>query len=125
MHERFARRKKRTHTGPLGRPCRRAHRRHGRELACAHHGADNVMSADPIANALTIDVEDYFQVSAFAATIARCRWPSMPCRVEANVDTILSLLARRKIRATFFTLGWIARRYPAMIARIVAQGHEL
>jgi polysaccharide deacetylase family protein (PEP-CTERM system associated) len=87
------------------------------------------MSAHPVpprlANAMTIDVEDYFQVSAFAPHIARCQWDKLPCRVERNVDLILALLARKRIHATFFTLGWIARRHPAMVRRIVAAGHEL
>ncbi|MCM3563276.1 XrtA system polysaccharide deacetylase [Hydrogenophaga intermedia] len=77
------------------------------------------------ANALTIDVEDYFQVSAFAPYIERKSWDRCECRVERNVDRILALLAERDIKATFFTLGWIAERYPALVRRIVAQGHEL
>ncbi|MYM35022.1 DUF3473 domain-containing protein [Duganella sp. FT94W] len=76
-------------------------------------------------NALTIDVEDYFQVSAFAPHIDRADWPRLPCRVERNVDLILGLLAAHRTHATFFTLGWIAERYPALIRRIVDQGHEL
>ena len=79
----------------------------------------------PIVNALTIDVEDYFMVSAFADHIRRADWDKLPCRVEANVDRILELLAERDVRATFFTLGWIAERYPALIRRIVDAGHEL
>lgn len=78
-----------------------------------------------IRNALTIDVEDYFQVSAFAHHISRADWPAMPCRVEANVDRILALLERAGVHATFFTLGWIAERYPQLVRRIVAGGHEL
>lgn len=76
-------------------------------------------------NALTIDVEDYFQVSAFAPHIARADWPRLECRVEANVERILLLLERRRIHATFFTLGWIAERYPAMLRRVAAAGHEV
>ncbi|APA68528.1 XrtA system polysaccharide deacetylase [Janthinobacterium sp. 1_2014MBL_MicDiv] len=76
-------------------------------------------------NALTIDVEDYFQVSAFAPHIARADWPRLECRVEANIERILLLLERRRIHATFFTLGWIAERYPAMLRRIAAAGHEV
>jgi len=79
----------------------------------------------PIKNAMTIDVEDYFQVSAFAPHIPRDSWPQRECRVEANVERILAILERRGIVATFFTLGWIAERYPAMVRRIVARGHEL
>ena len=76
-------------------------------------------------NALTIDVEDYFQVSAFAAHIPRDSWDSVPCRVEANMDRILALLAEHNMRATFFTLGWIAERYPGLVRRVVDAGHEL
>jgi len=78
-----------------------------------------------ITNALTIDVEDYFQVSAFAPYIARSDWESRECRVERNVDRILSMLDEHSTRATFFTLGWIAERYPHLIQRIAAQGHEV
>jgi len=78
-----------------------------------------------IANALTVDVEDYFQVSALAPHIARADWERIPCRVERNVETILSLFAESGARATFFTLGWIAERYPGLVRRIVAEGHEL
>ena len=83
------------------------------------------MLAPSITNALTIDVEDYFQVSAFAPYIARSTWDRCECRVERNVQRILALLAERQIRATFFTLGWIAERYPALVRDIVAGGHEL
>ena len=78
-----------------------------------------------ITNALTIDVEDYFQVSAFASTIRRSDWDTLECRVERNVNRLLDLLASRETLATFFTLGWIAERYPALVRRIVADGHEL
>ncbi len=78
-----------------------------------------------ITNALTIDVEDYFQVSAFAPHIARSEWPTRECRVERNINVILDMLAQHNTKATFFTLGWIAERYPALIRQIVAQGHEL
>jgi polysaccharide deacetylase family protein (PEP-CTERM system associated) len=76
-------------------------------------------------NAMTVDVEDYFQVSAFANTISRESWPTRPCRVERNIDRILAIFAEQDINATFFTLGWIAERYPAMVKRIVDGGHEL
>jgi len=78
-----------------------------------------------IRNAMTCDVEDYFQVSAFAPYIDRASWPSRECRVEANMERILALFEKNDVRATFFTLGWIAERYPAMVRRIVEQGHEL
>jgi polysaccharide deacetylase family protein (PEP-CTERM system associated) len=79
----------------------------------------------PVRNALTIDVEDYFQVSAFAPYIARADWADCECRIERNVEKILQLLADREIKATFFTLGWIAERYPQLVKKIVAEGHEL
>jgi polysaccharide deacetylase family protein (PEP-CTERM system associated) len=78
-----------------------------------------------IVNALTIDVEDYFQVSAFAEHVPRASWESMECRVERNIDRILQLLADAGVHSTFFTLGWIAERYPEMVRRIVDSGHEL
>jgi polysaccharide deacetylase family protein (PEP-CTERM system associated) len=76
-------------------------------------------------NAMSIDVEDYFQVSAFASTIHREDWDSLPCRVERNIDVILQLLDEADASATFFTLGWIAERYPHVVRRIVDSGHEL
>ena len=76
-------------------------------------------------NALTIDVEDYFQVSAFAPYIQRSEWNTRECRVERNVNRILDLLAEKNTHATFFTLGWIAERYPQLVKRIVREGHEV
>ncbi|MDT8997948.1 DUF3473 domain-containing protein [Paucibacter sp. APW11] len=81
-------------------------------------------SSTPI-NAMTIDVEDYFQVSAFAPYIKRSDWEARECRVPRNVGRILDLLAKHDTRATFFTLGWVAERFPALVREIVAQGHEL
>ena len=78
-----------------------------------------------ITNALTIDVEDYFQVSAFAPHIARSEWNTRECRVEQNINRILEMLALNDTKATFFTLGWIAERYPQLIRKIVQEGHEL
>jgi len=83
------------------------------------------MHAPPASNALTIDVEDYFQVSAFAPHIPRSDWAIRECRVERNVDRILAMLDDHQTKATFFTLGWIAERYPEVIQRIVSGGHEL
>lgn len=82
-------------------------------------------SVTPMINAMTVDVEDYFQVSAFEGVVRREQWEQIPCRVEANVDRILALFAEHNVKATFFTLGWIAERYPQLIHNIVAQGHEL
>ena len=82
-------------------------------------------TVQPVRNAMTIDVEDYFQVSAFAPHIARDSWADRECRVEANVDRILGILDDGAVVATFFTLGWIAERYPKLVRRIVDGGHEL
>lgn len=83
------------------------------------------MGLTPIRNAMTVDVEDYFQVSAFAPHIPRKSWTTISCRVEGNIDRILALLDEKQAKATFFTLGWIAERYPAMVKRIISNGHEL
>ena len=76
-------------------------------------------------NAMTVDVEDYFQVSAFEGHIRREDWERLPCRVERNIDRILALFMESNIQATFFTLGWIAERFPQAVRRIVGAGHEL
>lgn len=78
-----------------------------------------------VVNAMTCDVEDYFQVSAFAPFIARDTWHARECRVEANMERILALFADGGVKATFFTLGWIAERYPQVVRAIVDGGHEL
>lgn len=83
------------------------------------------MTTSLLKNAMTIDVEDFFQVSAFEHHIPRNQWDSIPCRVERNIDIILGMLDKTQTKATFFTLGWIAERYPSMVHRIVANGHEL
>lgn len=80
---------------------------------------------EPIRNALTIDVEDYFQVSAFAPHIRRGEWEQRECRIDRNVNRILDLLDAHSTKATFFTLGWIAERYPQLVRAIVERGHEL
>ena len=76
-------------------------------------------------NAMTVDVEDYFQVSAFERDIGRGSWGEQHCRIERNVDKILSLFDQHDVKATFFTLGWVAERHPQVVRRIVEQGHEL
>ena len=83
------------------------------------------MKSEPMRNALTIDVEDYFHVSAFASHIAPESWDRLPCRVERNVDAILGMLDEHGAHATYFMLGWVAERYPALVRRIVEGGHEL
>ncbi len=76
-------------------------------------------------NAMTVDVEDWFQVQAFAGTIARADWDSLPRRVEANTERFLQMFADAGVTATFFTLGWVADRHAGLVRRIVAGGHEL
>ncbi len=76
-------------------------------------------------NAITVDVEDYFQVSAFEPHISRNQWNQFPARVEQNTDRILELFDTHGVYGTFFTLGWIAERNPSLIRRIVDSGHEL
>ena len=76
-------------------------------------------------NAMTIDVEDYFQVEAFASTIQRSDWESLPRRVERNTERLLQILGDGGVEATFFVLGWVAERHPDLVRRVVAAGHEV
>jgi polysaccharide deacetylase family protein (PEP-CTERM system associated) len=78
-----------------------------------------------ICNAMTVDVEDWFQVSAFERFITRDRWASLESRVERNTEQILGLFESHDVRATFFVLGWIAERHPALLRRISEGGHEV
>src|SRR5512134_638086 len=78
-----------------------------------------------LVNSLTVDVEDYFQVSAFDRHVDRHHWDSMECRVERNVERLLAMFDGKGARATFFTLGWMAHRYPSMVRAIVRAGHEV
>lgn len=88
-------------------------------------GAPAAVSDPRILNALTVDVEDYFQVQAFAEIIARDAWDSLPRRVERNTDRLLDLFAESSTKATFFTLGWVAERHPRLVRRMVDEGHEV
>jgi polysaccharide deacetylase family protein (PEP-CTERM system associated) len=76
-------------------------------------------------NALSVDVEDWFQVGAFENVISRDSWDARECRVERNTDALLAMFDEAQIKATFFTLGWVAERYPGLMRRIVDAGHEL
>jgi polysaccharide deacetylase family protein (PEP-CTERM system associated) len=76
-------------------------------------------------NALTVDVEDYFQVEAFAGIIDRGAWDAFPRRVVGNTERLLDLFAEAGVSGTFFTLGWVAERHPELVRRIVRDGHEL
>src|SRR5204863_2304947 len=123
----------RAHPGAVGRTRLGAHCRSPRALARRARRASlrlkpmaaSAATATAVVNALTIDVEDYFQVSALAPYIARTEWDVRECRVEHNVERILCMLEDYGARATFFTLGWIAERYPQLVRRIVDNGHEL
>ncbi|MEO8256561.1 MAG: XrtA system polysaccharide deacetylase [Acidobacteriota bacterium] len=79
----------------------------------------------PIVNAMTIDVEDYFHVSVFDGLVPRHAWEGMESRVCANTDRLLAIFSDADIRATFFILGWVAERFPQLVQRIAAGGHEI
>jgi polysaccharide deacetylase family protein (PEP-CTERM system associated) len=83
------------------------------------------MVQDKVINAMSVDVEDYFQVSAFEKTVPRSEWDSIVHRVANNTNTILDRFAENDVKATFFMLGWVAERYPELLRRIVTEGHEL
>ena len=76
-------------------------------------------------NALSCDVEDYFQVAAFDGVVERSGWDTRPGRVERNTHAVLDLFARAGVKGTFFTLGWVADRHPGLVRRMVAEGHEV
>ena len=79
----------------------------------------------PVVNAMSVDVEDYFQVSAFDGNISRGEWDHLPARVERNTDRALALMDRHGVKTTFFTLGWVAERFPGIVRRIAEAGHEV
>ena len=83
------------------------------------------MKLDNRLNAMTVDVEDYFQVSAFEGVIDKKDWDSISLRVGDNTNRLLDLFAKNNVKSTFFTLGWVAQRCPDVIKRIVNEGHEL
>jgi polysaccharide deacetylase family protein (PEP-CTERM system associated) len=78
-----------------------------------------------IVNAMTVDVEDYFHVSAFDSVVSRARWETFESRVSRNTDRLLELFDRAGVRSTFFVLGWVAERFPALVRRIADLGHEV
>jgi len=78
-----------------------------------------------VVNGLSVDIEDWFQVGAFERTVRREDWDTLQPRVERNSEAVLALFARHGVYATFFTLGWVAERYPDLIRRIAAAGHEV
>ena len=78
-----------------------------------------------VLNAMTVDVEEHFQVSAFAGSVSRESWATLPSRVEANTERVLDLFDRAGLRATFFVLGWVGERHPRLVRRIAERGHEV
>ncbi len=84
----------------------------------------NILSIDHL-NCLTVDVEDYFQVSAFADRVSRHDWDRYTSRVQANTNRLLSIFDSAQVLGTFFVLGWVAERYPALVRRIAEAGHEI
>lgn len=78
-----------------------------------------------VVNAMSIDVEDYFQVSAFDAVVSRGDWHSLESRVVANTERLLAMFSAHGVRATFFFLGWVAKRYPELARRVAEAGHEI
>ena len=85
----------------------------------------HAIATGPVVNAMTVDVEDYFQVSAFEAAVPRSTWEARESRVCRNTERLLTLLETSNIKATFFVLGWVAERFPGLVRRIVREGHEL
>ena len=82
-------------------------------------------TAGPILNALTVDVEDYYQVTGFENCVFRAEWDQLESRVVANTKVILELLRSHGVRGTFFILGWVAERFPALVRAIHSAGHEI
>jgi len=83
------------------------------------------MTTDRTLNAMTVDVEEYFQVSAFDRVVDRTEWPEMPSRIRPSMQSLLDLLDEHDVRATFFTLGWIGEHHPEIVRQIAAAGHEV
>lgn len=86
---------------------------------------DTVSRIDNTPNALTVDVEDYFHVSALAGSIPRSRWQEMPLRVEQSTHRLLDLFDTHGVKGTFFVLGWVAERRPALVRELAERGHEV
>jgi hypothetical protein len=76
-------------------------------------------------NVISVDVEDYFHPSEVCHLVDPHRWDKMPSRIEAATGLVLDLFAKHRVRATFFALGWVAERHPALVRRIVEAGHEV
>jgi len=83
------------------------------------------MTRDDVVNAMTVDVEDYFHVSAFDGVVCRSTWDRFDSRVSRNTEALLDVFASTNVKATFFVLGWVAERFPALVRRISSEGHEI
>ncbi|MCB1940374.1 MAG: polysaccharide deacetylase family protein, partial [Rhodocyclaceae bacterium] len=93
--------------------------------AQCHQTPGGAHARSEIRNAFTIDVEEWFQVSAFEQRISREQWAGIDSRLQGVIQQILALLQARQVKATFFTLGWIAERHGPLIRQIAEQGHEI
>src|SRR5688572_32031711 len=87
--------------------------------------ASQADAADPIVNAMSIDVEDYFHVSVFDGIVPRSQWESMESRVCANTERLLEIFDEYEVKSTFFVLGWVGERHPQLVKVIAARGHEV
>ncbi|SRR5579885_418859 len=98
-----------------------------RSLMCIRFAADSVAlnMSETQANALTIDLEDYYHVSAFSDRVSPSQWKDNVSRVEDNTDRLLCLFEKHGWRATFFTLGWVAKEHPRVVRKVAAAGHEI
>lgn len=103
----------------------RAQGHHGPSHNFALKNIDSLRRGGRVVNAMSVDVEDYFQVQAMGGRFHPDNWDDQPRRVEANTDRILNLFAAHGVTATFFTLGWVAERHKRLVRRIVEAGHEL
>jgi polysaccharide deacetylase family protein (PEP-CTERM system associated) len=86
---------------------------------------ENSLLDGPIVNAVTVDVEDYFHVSAFEPYIDRDKWSDCECRIERNMNRILQLFDAADVKGTFFVLGWVAEQYPSLLRQVADLGHEI
>jgi polysaccharide deacetylase family protein (PEP-CTERM system associated) len=85
----------------------------------------SITQSKKISNAMSVDVEDYFQTEAMSKAAPRSGWDQMPCRVERNTEQLFELFANHGVRATFFFLGWVAERYPGLVRKAKDLGHEI
>jgi polysaccharide deacetylase family protein (PEP-CTERM system associated) len=96
-----------------------------RPAASGFASVEDLYRGRQLPNAMTVDVEDYFQVSAFEDVVSRDDWSGIPSRLPANIDRILRIFGRENVKATFFTLGWVCEKFPGIIRDIASAGHEI